>query len=89
MTIGGCSYVPPLPIESVVKERLDSIIDSGDDDIDIAIKMCMYAMRTQVFIDGNKRASVIFSCYREFEDRIPVAGSDRRFIMLFMMKRVF
>ena len=61
VTIGGCSYVPPLPIESVVKERLDSIIDSGDDDIDIAIKMCMYAMRTQVFIDGNKRASVIFA----------------------------
>ena len=23
--------------------------------------MCMYAMRTQVFIDGNKRASVIFA----------------------------
>lgn len=61
VTIGGCSYVPPIPIESVVKERLESILDSGEDDIDIAITMCMYAMRTQVFIDGNKRASVIFA----------------------------
>ena len=61
MTIGGCSYVPPIPIESVVKEQIESILDSGEDDIDIAITMCMYAMRTQVFIDGNKRASVIFA----------------------------
>ena len=61
VTIGGCSYVPPIPIESVVKERLESILDSGEDDIDVAITMCMYAMRTQVFIDGNKRASVIFA----------------------------
>lgn len=61
VTIGGCNYVPPIPIESVVKDRLTSIVDSGEDYIDIAIKMCMYAMRTQVFIDGNKRASVIFA----------------------------
>lgn len=61
VTIGGCSYVPPIPIESDVKERLESILDSGEDDIDIAITMCMYTMRTQVFIDGNKRASVIFA----------------------------
>lgn len=61
VTIGGCNNVPPIPIESVVKDRLTSIVDSGEDYIDIAIKMCMYAMRTQVFIDGNKRASVIFA----------------------------
>ncbi len=61
VTIGGCNYVPPIPIESVVKDRLTSIVDSGEDYIDIAIKMCMHAMRTQVFIDGNKRASVIFA----------------------------
>ncbi len=61
VTIGGCNYVPPIPVESVVKDRLTSIVDSGEDYIDIAIKMCMYAMRTQVFIDGNKRASVIFA----------------------------
>ena len=29
--------------------------------IDIAIDLCMYCMRTQIFIDGNKRASVIFA----------------------------
>lgn len=29
--------------------------------IDIAIELCMYCMKTQVFKDGNKRASVIFA----------------------------
>ena len=31
--------------------------------IDIAINLCMYSMKTQIFIDGNKRASVIFANY--------------------------
>ena len=61
VTIGGTSYVPPIPIESQVKEHIDAIISSGKDAIDIAIDLCMYCMRTQIFIDGNKRASVIFA----------------------------
>lgn len=61
VTIGGSSYKPPIPIESVVKERIQDILKSQEDFIDIAIKLCMYSMKTQVFIDGNKRASVIFA----------------------------
>lgn len=59
--IGGSTYKPPIPIESVVKGRIDSILKSSKDDIDIAIELCMYTMKTQVFIDGNKRASVIYA----------------------------
>jgi len=29
--------------------------------IDKAIELCMYCMRSQIFLDGNKRASVIFA----------------------------
>lgn len=29
--------------------------------VDIAIGLCLYCMKTQVFTDGNKRASVIFA----------------------------
>ena len=61
VSIGGTSYVPPIPMESQVKEHIDEIIGSGKETIDIAIDLCMYCMRTQVFIDGNKRASVIFA----------------------------
>ena len=61
VTIGGSSYKPPLPIESIVKERIDEILHSGKETIDIAIELCMYSMKTQIFLDGNKRASVIFA----------------------------
>lgn len=61
MSIGGTNYVPPIPMESQVKEKIDKIIGSDKEAIDIAIDLCMYCMRTQVFIDGNKRASVIFA----------------------------
>ena len=59
--IGGTSYVPPLPIESVVIEKIDEIRNQDKEPIDIAIELCMYCMKTQVFMDGNKRASVIFA----------------------------
>lgn len=59
--IGGTSYVPPLPIESVVIERIEEIKKMNKEAIDIAIELCMYCMKTQVFKDGNKRASVIFA----------------------------
>ena len=59
--IGGTSYVPPLPIESVVIERIDEIRKQEKEPIDIAIELCLYCMKTQVFKDGNKRASVIFA----------------------------
>lgn len=61
VTIGGSSYVPPIPIESVVKESITRIVMSGKEPIDIAVELCMYCMKTQIFIDGNKRASVIFA----------------------------
>ena len=62
VTIGGCSYVPPLPIELDVKDRIAEI--TGNEQIaaiDTAILLCLYCMKTQIFLDGNKRASVIFA----------------------------
>ena len=59
MRIGGTTYIPPLPIEIDVKNHIQAILHSGQQDIDVAIELCLYAMKTQVFIDGNKRASVI------------------------------
>lgn len=59
--IGGSSYIPPIPVESVVKERIAEILASNQDEIDIAVELCLYSMKTQIFTDGNKRASVIFA----------------------------
>ncbi len=61
VTIGGSSYIPPIPNEIDVKENIDQIIHSKRSDIDIAIELTLYCMKTQIFIDGNKRASIIFA----------------------------
>jgi hypothetical protein len=61
LTIGGTSYVPPLPIEQIVKERLEDILLTQAEPVDVAIQLCLYCMKTQIFNDGNKRAAVIFA----------------------------
>ena len=61
VTIGGSSYVPPLPNEADVKDMIQKITEENDDAITIAIKLCLYCMKTQIFLDSNKRASVIFA----------------------------
>ena len=35
--------------------------DTQTEAVDIAVKLCLYCMKTQIFMDGNKRASVIFA----------------------------
>ena len=61
VAIGGLDYVPPIPIEVDVKEKISEIIDSKLSAIDKAIELCLYCMKTQAFNDGNKRAAVIFA----------------------------
>lgn len=61
VAIGGTSYVPPLPQETVVRERLGDILEREGQPIDKAIELCMSCMKWQVFMDGNKRASTIFA----------------------------
>ncbi len=61
VTIGGTKYVPPMPIETIVKESIESILQESAPAEEKAIKLCLYCMKTQVFNDGNKRASVIFA----------------------------
>ncbi|MBQ3572021.1 MAG: Fic family protein [Clostridia bacterium] len=59
--IGGSSYIPPLPIESAVKEKIDNILSSSEDHVEIAIELALYVMKTQIFNDGNKRTAIIFA----------------------------
>lgn len=61
VTIGGSSYVPPIPIEHKVKEDIDNIIKSSDDVVQVAIELALYVMKTQIFNDGNKRTAIIFA----------------------------
>ena len=62
VSIGGTSYVPPLPQETIIKEHLEVILgQGGKSSIDTAVELCVYCMKAQVFLDGNKRSSIIFA----------------------------
>ena len=61
VSIGGTKWKPELPIESVIKEDLNKILNSSKSMVDIAIELLLYVMKKQVFIDGNKRTAVIFA----------------------------
>lgn len=37
------------------------MLSEGEDAVDTAIHLCLCCMKTQIFSDGNKRASVIFA----------------------------
>lgn len=59
--IGGTSWIPGIPIESDVKDDIRNIVEQKKDNVDIAIELLLYVVRKQMFIDGNKRTSVIFA----------------------------
>lgn len=61
VTIGGSSYIPPLPIEYVVKDDIDHITSNSEDPVAVAIDLALYVMKTQIFNDGNKRTAIIFA----------------------------
>ena len=61
VTIGGTSWKPDLPIESVIKEEIQEIFSKKLNDVDRAIEILLYVMKKQIFIDGNKRTAVVYS----------------------------
>ena len=61
VTIGGSSYIPPIPFEDKVKQDIRDLLESKLDDIDKAIELCLYVMKTQIYNDGKKRTAVIYA----------------------------
>ena len=61
VTIGGSSYIPPIPFEDKVKQDIRDLLECKLDDIDKAIELCLYVMKTQIYNDGNKRTAVIYA----------------------------
>ena len=59
--IAGCNYEPPIPFEVDVKQEIKNIVNKKSSAIDIAINLCLYCMKRQIFNDGNKRSAVIFA----------------------------
>lgn len=60
VSIGGTKWKPELPMESVVVEELNNIL-AEKDIYERAINALLFVTKKQLFIDGNKRTSVIFA----------------------------
>jgi hypothetical protein len=58
VTIGGTSWRPDIPIESLIKEELSGIHDI-ENPTDRAITLMLYLMRKQIILDGNKRTAML------------------------------
>lgn len=61
VTIGGFTYMPPMPIEQMIKDDLDKILNLNKDVIDVTIELLLNVMKKQLFLDGNKRTAVIIA----------------------------
>ena len=61
VTIGGSSYIPPLPFEDQVREDIRNITEAVESPLDKAIEALLYVKKKQLFLDGNKRTAVIFA----------------------------
>ena len=56
--IGGTKWKPDMPIESVIKEKLTEI-SKIENATERAISLMLYCMRSQMFLDGNKRTAML------------------------------
>lgn len=56
--IGGTEYLPPIPQREEVEQRLETI-RGIEDAAERAVEYFCYAVRAQLFWDGNKRTSTI------------------------------
>ena len=62
VNIGGTSWKPQFPIESQIKEELESLLKQTEKNkTEIAIEIMLWIMRRQIFIDGNKRVAMLFA----------------------------
>ena len=56
--MGGTSWVPDMPIESMIKEELADVL-AIESATERAITLMLWSMRRQMFPDGNKRTSML------------------------------
>lgn len=58
VSIGGTKWKPDMPIEAQIKEDITDIKNIKNP-TERAISLMLYLMRKQIFIDGNKRTSML------------------------------
>lgn len=58
VSIGGTTWKPEIPVESKIKEEIADI-QNIESPTERAISLMLHFMRRQIFLDGNKRTSML------------------------------
>ncbi len=57
--IGGTEWIPGMPDETEIDEKISKIMNGKESSLDKALDLMLYLMRTQIFLDGNKRIAML------------------------------
>lgn len=57
--IGGTDWIPEIPDETDIEKNISDIIKQEATPLDKALDVTLYIMRTQMFLDGNKRIAML------------------------------
>ena len=57
--IGGTSWRPKIPNEFEVRNGIIDIMEKEISETEKALDLCLYLMRSQIFMDGNKRTAMM------------------------------
>ena len=55
--IGGTTWRPELPSEEAARDQIEEIMNSKTSATEKAVNVMLYIMRSQLFMDGNKRTA--------------------------------
>ena len=61
VTIGGAPWIPPVPVDSVLRDEFDDIMSSSQSITMRALDMFCMIAKAQPFNDGNKRTATLMA----------------------------
>lgn len=73
--ISGTSYIPPIPDQWVVQDKLREL-DITQDAVDKALEYFCYVAKSQSFVDGNKRVAQLICNKILIENGIGILSID-------------
>lgn len=83
VSIGGSFYQPKLPDETTVTERIKKIFDSSNSATEKALDYFLFACRSQLFWDGNKRTASIVANKIMIEAGVGVLIVEEKYLRRF------
>lgn len=83
VSIGGSYYQPKIPNEVDASKQIDNILSSSISDTEKALDYFLFACRSQLFWDGNKRTASIIANKIMIDSGVGVLIVEERYLRRF------